>query len=263
MLTLQYNFITMIRSFFFSPSGTTKKVAEFLSKEMDKDVELYDITTDDIKETDNFPDKDIFLFMTPVYGGRIPKLAKERIQTIKGNGQKAIAVVVYGNRDYDDALLELSDLVKEQGFEIVGAAAFIAQHCIFPKVATNRPDKEDISKIKQFANQIKSSIKAGKTLPLEKIKGNNPYKKEGAVPIHPEADKKKCNECCTCIEECPTGAINKSNPLLTDKTICISCCRCINICPSNARSFRGLLYKIAGWKFVKDNTSRLEPEWFI
>ena len=97
----------MIRSFFFSPSGTTKKVAEFLSTEIDNDVNLYDITIEDIKESANFPAKDVFLFLTPVYGGRIPKLAKERIRKIKGNGQKAIAVVVYGNRDYDDSLLEL------------------------------------------------------------------------------------------------------------------------------------------------------------
>ena len=161
----------MVRAFFFSPSVTTKKVAEFLSTEIDKDVKLYDITLADSKETESFLAKDVFLFQTPVYGGRIPKLAKERISSVKGDGQKAIAVVVYGNRDYDDALLELADLVKDQGFEIVGAAAFIAQHCIFPKVASNRPDEEDISKIKQFANQVKNSIKAGKTLPLEKNKG--------------------------------------------------------------------------------------------
>ena len=253
----------MIRSFFFSPSGTTKKVAEFLSSEIDNEVKLYDITLTDFLITENFPVNDIFLFLTPVYGGRIPKLAKERILNIKGNGQKAIAVVVYGNRDYDDALLELSDLVKEQGFEIVAAAAFIAQHGIFPKVATNRPDKEDDSKIKQFAKQIKNSIKSDKILSLKKIKGKRPYKKEGAVPIHPKANKKKCTECGTCIDQCPTDAIDKSNPLLTDNTVCISCCRCINICPSNARSFHGLLYKIAGWKFVKDNARRLEPEWFI
>ena len=253
----------MIRSFFFSPSGTTKKVAEFLSTEIDNDVKLYDITLADSKETENFPAKDVFLFLSPVYGGRIPKLAKDRIKSIKGEGQKAIAVVVYGNRDFDDSLLELSDLLKEQGFEIVGAAAFIAQHCIFPKVATNRPDDEDISKIKLFAKLVKDSLKSGKTLPLEKIKGKRPYKKEGAVPIHPEADKKKCNECGTCINQCPTGAIDQSNPLLTDNKLCISCCRCINVCPSNARSFHGLLYKMAGLKFVKDNTRRLEPEWFV
>ena len=253
----------MIRSFFFSPSGTTKKVAELLSSEIDKEVQLYDLTLNDPSETENFSEKDLFLFLAPVYGGRIPAMLRERIKNIKGKGQKSVVVVVYGNRDYDDALLELSDFVKEQGFEIVAAGAFIAQHCIFPKVATNRPDDQDISKIKQFAKQVKSSLKSDKTLPLEKIKGNRPYKKAGAVPIHPEADKKKCNECGTCIEECPTGAIDKTNPLLTDNTICISCCRCINICPSNARSFQGLLYKIAGWKFVKDNKRRLEPEWFI
>ena len=260
---MQHKVDPMIRTFYFSPSGTTKKVAQILSSEIDSEVQLYDITLSDSIDTENFSEKDRFLFLMPVYGGRIPKLAKERIQNIKGKGKKAIAVVVYGNRDYDDALLELSDLIKEQGFEIVAAAAFIAQHCIFPKVATNRPDEQDISKIKQFANQVKISLNTKKTLPLEKIKGNRPYKKEGAVPIHPEADKKECSKCGNCIEQCPTGAIDKDNPLLTDNSLCISCCRCINICPSNARSFHGLLYKVAGWKFVKDNTRRLEPEWFI
>ena len=75
----------MVRSFFFSPSGTTRKVAEFLSAEIDNDGKLYDITLADSKETENFPAKDIFLFQTSVYGGRIQRLAKERIRSIKGN----------------------------------------------------------------------------------------------------------------------------------------------------------------------------------
>ena len=37
----------IIRSFFFSPSDTTKKVAEFLSTEIDNEVKLYDTTVAD------------------------------------------------------------------------------------------------------------------------------------------------------------------------------------------------------------------------
>lgn len=38
-------------------------------------------------------------------------------------GTPAIAVCVYGNRDYDDALIELKDAIEANGFKTVAAAA--------------------------------------------------------------------------------------------------------------------------------------------
>ena len=40
----------------------------------------------------------------PVYGSRVPPVSLERLSALKGSGQKAVAVVVYGNREYDDTL---------------------------------------------------------------------------------------------------------------------------------------------------------------
>lgn len=81
--------------------------------------------------------------------------------------------------------------------------------------------------------------------------------------MHPDVDKQKCNSCGSCALQCLTGAIDMQNTKLTDGKKCMMCCRCINVCPSDARHLGGLLYKVAGWKFVKDNSRRLEPEWFV
>lgn len=252
----------MLQTFYFSPSGTTKATVEILSDSLGMETTHHDVTVKSDRFNPNSAD-DILLIAAPVYAGRIPPLATERLSLVEGNGQKAVVIVVYGNRDYDDALIELCDLAEKQGFEVVAAGAFIGEHCIFPRVATARPDADDRSKIQEFAGMVKKAMASGVKLDLMKVKGNRPYKKIAGVPLHPKVDKKLCNSCGTCARECPTGAIPKDNPKTTDGSKCITCCRCIQVCPQDARSLGGLIYKLAGWKFVKDNTRRREAEWFI
>ena len=253
----------MLKAYYFSPSGTTKEIISLVAKAIDGNSSLYDVTLNSDAAALKIDSDDIVLVGSPVYAGRIPPIVLERMANLKGDGQKAIAVVVYGNRDYDDALLELSELLNNKGFTTIAAGAFIGQHCIFPKVATNRPDSEDKTKINQFATEVKDAVKNNQPLDLSKVKGNHPYKKIVVVPLHPSTDKNKCSQCGKCVDECPTHSIDSNNPTKTDDKTCITCCRCINLCPQNARGLRGLLYKIAGWKFVKDNTRRVEPKWFI
>lgn len=252
----------MIHTFYFSPSGTSKKIADIFADNYSVKSCCHDIT---LKNTESltFSEDDIVLLVAPVYAGRIPQLASERFLSIKGNGQKAIVIAVYGNRDYDDALLELCDIAAKSGFEVIAAGAFIAQHCIFPKVANGRPDNEDELCIKQFIEEIKLAINKGGKLDISKVKGNRPYKQYHRVPIKPETDKKLCNSCGICAENCPENAIDLNNPLITDRNKCVSCCRCIMVCPQKARNFSGMMYKIAGIKFVKDNSRRKNPEWFV
>lgn len=253
----------MIKSVFFSPSGTTAKVAEMFVGRLGGSSETYDLTVKGRDKIEFDDENDIVVFAVPVYAGRIPALAAERLKKISGKGQKAVAIVVYGNRDYDDALVELCDLVISGRFRVVAAGAFIAQHCIFPKVANGRPDASDADKLSEFAYLAGLKIKNGKMLDLESVKGNRPYKKAAGVPLHPDVDNSRCNGCGTCASQCPAGAIDAANPRKTDGSRCITCCRCIFVCPQDARHFGGMLYRIAGWKFVKDNTRRLEPEWFV
>lgn len=67
-----------------------------------------------------------------------------------------MAVVVYGNRDYEDALLELHDILSENGFVVVAAGAFVARHSIFPDVAAGRPDRDDLDRMAEFAERVRS-----------------------------------------------------------------------------------------------------------
>ena len=253
----------MLHSYYFSGSNTTEKIVKAIAADLGMESALHNLTKNDTKEIQIPVAGDIVLFAAPVYAGRIPSIAIENFRKIKGEGQKCIAIVVYGNRDYDDALLELCDLLKESGFEVVAAGAFVARHCIFPKVASTRPDAEDMQKIVLFCDSVKSAIDKGFTLSINIVKGNRPYKTPGAVPLYPKTDSKKCNSCGTCARECPTGAISIENPLATDTDKRITCSRCITVCPANARYFGGLKYKAIAPLFKKKCAARREPEWFI
>ncbi|MCH5312120.1 MAG: 4Fe-4S binding protein [Prevotella sp.] len=251
----------MIHAIYFSATETTRRIVAAIAGQLGGECNFVSLAVQQ-SESPVMNHNDIVILGVPVYAGRVPQIAAERLKAIQGKGQKAIAVCVYGNRDYDDALVELCDIAEQQGFMVVAAGAFIAEHRIFPKVATNRPDEADMKNIALFADLCRRRIAGVEAFNRETVKGNRPYLTPARVPIHPKADKRKCTRCGLCAQECPAGVIDKANPYLTDNSVCISCCRCISVCPSHARSFGGLLYKVAGWKFTKDNSRRREAEWF-
>ena len=248
----------MLRAFFFSPSGTTRKYAIATTEAFGGDSQLIDLTHGTCPIESELTEGDTALLISPVYAGRISSMAAERFRQIHGHGMKAIVVVVYGNRDYDDALLELADIASEDGFEVVAAGAFIAQHCIFPKVANGRPDKSDMEIAVDFIKRAGESNK----LDLSTIKGKRPYKKPGAIPLRPHTIENECRSCGVCVRECPAGAID-SVTFTTDKDKCITCCRCIAVCSSHARKFKGIMYASVGKIFVAQNSKRREPELFF
>jgi hypothetical protein len=92
------------------------------------------------REPATFPPGLPVLVGAPVYAGRIPPAAAQRFLTLRGNDTPAIPVVVYGNRHYNDALLELADLLTSAGFVPVAGAAFIGEH---PSPAQRRPSRPE------------------------------------------------------------------------------------------------------------------------
>lgn len=248
----------MLHTFFFSPSDTTRKYAKAMTDAFGGELQLIDLTHGSCEIESELSDGDTVLLISPVYAGRIPAMAADLFRQIDGHGMRAIVAVVYGNRDYDDALLELADIAVNDGFEIVAAGAFIAQHCIFPKVANGRPDASDMVVAANFIERAKESDK----LDISTIKGNRPYKKPGAVPLRPQTDENDCRSCGVCARECPTGAIDPVT-LETDKNKCITCCRCIAVCGSHSRKFKGVKYATVGKVFCTQNSKRREPELFF
>jgi len=247
---------------YFSPSGTTKSVITTLAGAWDGERNEFDLLRIPPPRTVTFSVDSPAVFAVPVFAGRVPAVCADMLAKFKGQNTPAVAIVVYGNREYDDALLELTDILKANNFVVVAAAAFVAQHSIFPIVASERPDKKDKEAIVSFGKQCAKAIATCSGNEKIKVKGTSPYCKPGAIPLQPSGDS-KCDNCGVCVEICPTKAIAKETPRKTDKKRCISCTACISVCPQKARAFHGPMYAIAGKAFAGKNSTRKEPEIFF
>lgn len=217
---------------YFSPTGSTEKIAKFLGSSLGAISSEHDLTDQKLQGR-SFSSSDLIIAAVPVYGGRIPKLAAEAFKKFQGENTPAIALTAYGNREYEDALLELTDILELRGFTSIAAGAFIAQHVFAPEIGKGRPNRKDFSQIEDFSMKIKEKL----TSDLSKVtpKGNYPYKEYHPAPIVPLTNN-QCVSCKLCAKRCPAQAIPMDQPNETILGTCILCARCIQICPKKARS---------------------------
>lgn len=218
--------------YFFSPTGGTKKAGKVLAEALAELHLAHDLADKKAQVPD--PKADLSLIALPVYGGRIPAFVAKKLRLIKAGGKKVVTLAVYGNRAYEDALLELNNIAKESGFCVVASGAFIAQHAMCPEVGADRPDDSDIEVLKNFAKQILEKLREGQ-LGEVKVPGNYPYKADFVVAATPISTP-SCKLCGKCVSVCPTDAISVSeNKLVTDISKCALCMACVKACPSGAR----------------------------
>lgn len=261
----------------FSPTGTTRQILESitlgLAPVFRSQLDLTHPVPKQVAGEYEREDAEVALIGIPVHAGRIPALAVTRLRaSVRGNGRKAVLVVVYGNRAYDDALLELRDLAMELGFVPFAAAAFVGEHSFstadFP-VAQGRPDKMDLDQALEFGKRVRERMieveEEGGKMQLLHVPGNIPYR-EGAQPalISPDTDANKCVLCGDCVESCPTSAINlKGDTVDTDKMSCLRCCACIRVCPTGARIMLHPKIVEFGRTLHEKFAIRREPELFL
>jgi len=253
---------------YFSATDTTAKVVKEVAKGISDKVKEYDITLPDNRQKNlTFDCNDLVIVGVPVYAGRVPAFLIDYLKKIKGNNTPAIFIVVYGNRGYDDALLELKDTFERNGFIGIAGGAFIGEHSYTAKVATKRPDINDLETAIKFGMDIKAKLNNSKDytqIPKLIVKGNFPYKeRKSNVPMAPEAND-NCIKCGICAKHCPTSAINFNNFMDTDATKCIKCCSCIKRCPVSSQSINHETFtKITQFLIDNFSTVRHEPEIFI
>lgn len=250
----------------FSPTGGTEKVADSLARSLATDGGLsarIDLSDPLFGQTDTDIDIDentLVVIAAPCYGGRIPKVAMERLAKIRGNGAKAVVVVVYGNRAYDDALLELKDGADDAGFAVISAIAAIAEHSIMHQFATGEPGPSELDALATFAERILEKARNGDMGDFA-VPGKKPPAKAGSVPLVP-AITGECVSCGECAELCPVAAIDAED-FAASKDLCIACMRCIQVCPQNARSINKIAVKMASAAIKRTASKKKEPELFI
>lgn len=237
----------------FSPTGSTRKIAENIVLGMGcEQVEIMDCTKRSQRRSGTFNfAHDIVILAVPVYYGRVPEEVAPFLKTLKARNKPVVVVVVYGNREFDDALLELFDISVALGFIPVAGGAFVAEHSYSSSdrpIAPKRPDSDDIWMAQQFGAKVIDKLKAvnsADALPKIYVPGNFPYKEpenlqmlkqaRKTLSFTPETDPDKCTQCGLCAEVCPTEAIDGRDAAVIDKWQCIICFACIKNCPAGAK----------------------------
>lgn len=280
--------IKRVTAMYLSCTGTTKKVVEYVAENAaDKlgiEYAVFDFSLPQAREeVCTYGESDLVICGTPVYAGRVPNLFLPYLkEKVKGGGALAVPIVLFGNRNFDDALAELRDLLTAGGFRAVAAGAFVGEHSFSAVLGAGRPDAEDFKKADELAGLIAERVNAlaeggacfnnpdfcmlesGRICPAVAENNNYILPVPGASPqtvyytprdrhgnaIDIRKVKPKTNDKCIagegcriCAENCPLGAIDFDDPSKITGT-CMKCGACVKKCPQGAKYYddEGYLY---------------------
>lgn len=250
------------RLIYFSPTHTSKQVADAIVQGTGiTNVSTLDITHEVIEQV-VIPASTLTLIVVPVYGGHIAPLAMERLESIRGTNTPTVLVVVYGNRAYEKALVELDGFAMMHGLKVIAGATFIGEHSYSSEkypIAAGRPDEDDLTLAFDFGKNVFAKIASATVLetlyPVDVSRIRRPRQplfpllrffrkvialRKSGTPL-PRApwveDESSCSHCGLCVKLCPVQAITKGDELRTNADKCIKCCACVKGCPTKARVF--------------------------
>lgn len=248
----------MVYNIYFSPTGSTQKVTTFLASQVSQSTDI-DLSLSKNNVIIEMTKNDFCIVGVPSFGGRVPHIALERLSQLQGHQTPVLAVVTYGNRAYEDTLLELKETLEKHGFICIGAIACVAEHSIMHQFATGRPNQDDLCEMAEFMKQVKERLNNHHV--SINVPGNYPYKEYHVIPLQPKVTE-TCNHCGLCARQCPVEAIPQDHLQTTIKDKCISCMRCVHICPQHARKCSSIKIKIATQKLQKECLMRKENQFF-
>ena len=269
--------IEKIKAVYFSPTDTTKtvtcRIAQRLAAFTEKNLTYYDFTLPRSRTTSpQFEHNDLVVFGMPVYAGRLPNVLLKYLDTIRGGGAAAVPVVLFGNRNYDDALKELKILLEAHDFTAIAAAAFVGEHSFSRILGKGRPDIADLALADTFAAEIAEKIVSCLSPSLELPESGLPLRgyyrprdnTGNSIDIRKVTPKTNdsCTKCRHCASVCPMGSINPKNPCELIN-ICIKCGACIKKCTAGAKYYDDKNYLYHKTELEELYTRRAKPVYFL
>ena len=255
-VTIIMNCELNLRTIYFSATGTSKKVVLAISQSIATEFVVEDITFQSLQNT-TYATDDLLCVAVPVYGGGVAPVALKRLDAIRGNNTPAVVVVVYGNRNFERAAVQMSDFLAERGFITIAVAAFVGEHSYSTEqypIAVGRPAEGDINDAKHFGQLVKEKLATGiesvdvsalqcpdsgeenvKAF-VEFVKGYQAEQAKNPIKLLPITDEDRCVMCGVCVDVCPMEAIDRENVSVVDSALCIKCCACVKECPKEAKT---------------------------
>lgn len=263
---------------YFSACGSTRRVlrrmAEAAGEALALPVRELDYTLPQAREQNYaFGEGDLIFWGSPTYAGRLPNVLLPFLRGhFTGGSAAAVAVVLYGNRGYDDALKELCEVLSGNGFCPAAAAAMVGEHAFAPALAHGRPDAEDIAAAEAFARNEAHTLRERERPIPAAVPGREPigpyYTPLGLdgeparfLKAKPLTDPLKCARCGLCAALCPMGSIPKEE-LTVCSGICIKCQACVKGCPTGAKYFADAAFCSHRAMLEQNYIRRRENEFF-
>ena len=188
--------IKKVWAVYFSGTGTTEKtvrrIAAGMAQALDAELAVYDFTTPAARQRElQFNAEELAVLGVPVYAGRVPNVLLPYLtKQLHGGGALAVPVVLFGNRNFDDGLIELRNILTEDGFMPVAGGAFVGEHAFSRTLGAGRPNGDDLAEMDAFARRAAEKVTALTAAPAEPVAvwGETPIRPYYTPRQHPEGE---------------------------------------------------------------------------
>lgn len=249
---------------YFSATGNTEKVARVIEKQftaMGADVTLSDVTPHASRQTRmDLTPYDAVVFGSPIHSWRAPRVVRDWLRTLDGQGKKCGMFFTYGGFGVHPTHYSTRQILTEQNFLVVSSADFLGAHTFNLggwKAMEDRPSGPDFETAKAYAEKTWKRFTGeddGILGELEKTQHTEEHLdaiesfRFKVVTQLPTRNGDDCSMCMVCEESCPTGAMDAASGQ-ADRENCIACLSCVANCPDNALQINDMA---GSWAFKLD-----------